>query len=458
MASSKKTDNSASSSDPIQNDEPETVMENLYKRNIEVVTKNKTLSLLSKLYEISILTLEPKELATRISHTVQGDLSFEFVGISILDEKNDSLAPLSFSKSEKMEEAEKKANVYLENITITNLSHHNFFTQIITLKRENTTNNVQDIWGDFANHKDLENLANEATIKTILILPLLVESKILGFIIVALNRNYETLTSFEKESIESFVNVVSVALEKAYLYKELEDANAQLRELDRQKDELLGIVSHQLATPVSSMRWNLEMMLDGDLGKFKKEQEESLKSLQSIATDLSDLVSMILDVSRIQLGRIRVDKQELDLSSFFKEIMEVIEPKAKEKKVQFTKLLPKKYPKAELDKRYTRMTIENLLTNAIKYTPEKGKVQLKVELHENTLYCEVKDSGVGIPKQDQGKIFGKLFRASNVRNTVDGNGFGLYVAKGAIEAQGGKIWFESEEGKGTTFFIELPIK
>ncbi|HVX01435.1 MAG TPA: HAMP domain-containing sensor histidine kinase, partial [Candidatus Babeliaceae bacterium] len=156
-------------------------------------------------------------------------------------------------------------------------------------------------------------------------------------------------------------------------------------------------------------------------------------------------------------GRMHIDKQELDLSSFFKEIMEVIDPKAKEKDVTFVKLLPEKYPAAELDKRYTRMTIENLLTNAIKYTPQKGTVQLKVEIRGDTLYCEVKDTGVGIPKQDQDKIFGKLFRASNVRNTIDGNGFGLYVAKGAIEAQGGKIWFKSEEGKGTTFFIELPL-
>ena len=104
------------------------------------------------------------------------------------------------------------------------------------------------------------------------------------------------------------------------------------------------------------------------------------------------------------------------------------------------------------------MTIENLLSNAVKYTPEKGEVDFTVTITGNTLHCVVKDTGVGIPKADQEKIFGKLFRASNVRNTVDGNGFGLYVAKGAVEAQGGKIWFESEEGKGTTFFVELPLQ
>lgn len=230
-----------------------------------------------------------------------------------------------------------------------------------------------------------------------------------------------------------------------------------VKELDRQKDELLGIVSHQLATPASSIKWYIEMMIDGDLGKVTKEQKEHLVSMQGISTNLSDLVSMILDVSRIQLGRIRVERQELELKSFFKEIIETVEPKATSKSITFEKKLPSSFPKAMLDKRYTRMTIENLLTNAIKYTPDNGKVQLDVNVVNNKLHCTVTDTGVGIPEKDKEKIFGKLFRASNVRNNVDGNGFGLYVAKGAIEAQGGKIWFESTEGKGTTFFVELPL-
>lgn len=238
---------------------------------------------------------------------------------------------------------------------------------------------------------------------------------------------------------------------------ELETANVQLKDLDRQKDELLSIVSHQLATPVSAVKWNLEMMLDGDDGKLTKEVEENIKSLQGITGDLSDLVSMILDVSRIQLGRMKIEKQELDLSVFFKEILGIITPKAQQKKVKFDVSIPEEFPKAMLDKRYTHMTIENLLSNAIKYTPEGGTVSFKIDIKDNVMHCQVKDTGVGIPKKDQDKIFGKMFRASNVQNTVDGNGFGLYVAKGSVESQGGKIWFESEENKGTAFFVELPL-
>ncbi|MDD4319444.1 MAG: HAMP domain-containing sensor histidine kinase [Candidatus Peribacteraceae bacterium] len=238
---------------------------------------------------------------------------------------------------------------------------------------------------------------------------------------------------------------------------DLEKANAQLKELDRQKDELMSIVSHQLAAPVTSIKWYLELLREGDLGVLQKEQRESIDTMQGVTTNLADLVSMILDVSRIQLGRMRIEAAPLDLKEFFHEILATVEPKALEKKINFSKSLPASLPTATLDKRYTRMTIENLLTNAIKYTPSEGKVEMKVEVRGDKLWCAVTDTGVGIPKAEQDKIFGKLFRASNVRNNVDGNGFGLYVAKGAIEAQGGKIWFESEEGKGTTFFVELPL-
>ncbi len=228
-----------------------------------------------------------------------------------------------------------------------------------------------------------------------------------------------------------------------------------IAENDRQKDELLGLVSHQLATPVSGLRWNLEMIVDGDLGPLNEKQKDEMQTMQGVVGNLSDLVSMILDVSRIQLGKMKVDKASIDLKQFFKEITDVLAPRAHEKKIQFDVRVPENLGNGFIDKRLTHMTVENLISNAVKYTPENGKVSVDVSLQNGMLRCIVQDTGCGIPEADQGKIFGKLYRASNVA-AVDGNGFGLFVAKGAIEAQGGKIWFESEEGKGTKFFVMLP--
>lgn len=229
-----------------------------------------------------------------------------------------------------------------------------------------------------------------------------------------------------------------------------------LKDLDRQKDELLGMVSHQLATPISGLRWNLEMIAEGDLGSLNEKQKDEIKTMQGVVGNLADLVSMILDVSRIQLGKMKVDKTEIDLKQFFKEITDVLIPRSHEKKQTFTFNIHDHLEKGIIDKRLTHMAIENLISNAVKYTPEGGSVKVDVDLHNGFMRCVVADTGMGIPKKDQEKIFGKLYRASNVA-AVDGNGFGLYVAKGAIESQGGRIWFESQEGKGTRFTVELPI-
>lgn len=230
-----------------------------------------------------------------------------------------------------------------------------------------------------------------------------------------------------------------------------------VKEVDRQKDELLSIVSHQLATPVSSIKWYIEMLKDGDLGKVSKKQEEHLESISGIATNLSDLVSMILDVSRIQLGRMKIEKCELDLSQLLQQVVTMVTPKAKERNVRLITNFPDKFPKVFLDKRSTRIIFENLLTNAIKYSHDGGKVTFDVTIRKGKMAAKIKDQGCGIPSGEKDKIFSKLFRASNVRNNIEGNGFGLFIVKGATVAQGGQITFQSEEGVGTEFCVKIPI-
>lgn len=231
-----------------------------------------------------------------------------------------------------------------------------------------------------------------------------------------------------------------------------------LRELDRQKDRVLGMVSHQLNNPITAIKWNLEGILDGDTKSFDKDQLDSLQTMSASAAQMADLSGMILDVSRFQLGKPKLDIQPVNLGDFFKEIVTMVEPKVREKKTKFVQKISENIPETMLlDKRLTRMTVENLLSNAVKYTPDGGSVDFIVENRSGTLYIEVRDTGIGIPEKDQSKMFSELFRASNTGG-IDGNGFGLYIAKKAIESQGGKIWFTSKEGKGTTFMIELPIK
>ncbi len=448
----------ASNTVPTVSDNDDAIVKSLYEKNIEIVHKNKALSLLSRLYEIGILTLEPKELAAQLSQTVLTDLNFELVGILYFDSQVDSLIPLAFSKTKRVQDSLKKQNMILEEIIISNVIKRKFFKKAVYLKKANVTHNLKEIWGELINPKKMQSLVSESHIKSILLYPLIVESKVLGVFIVALNRDYMSINNFEKESIKNLTNVVALALEKAYLYQQLQIANAQLREIDKQKDELLGIVSHQLAAPVTAIKWYLELMMDEDVGSLNQDQQKQIRTIQSVTLNLSDLVSMILDVSRVQLGRVRVEPQELNLKEFVEEICQVVEPKVKEKSIKLSIQIQTSLPIVFLDKRLTRMTIENLLTNAVKYTPANGEIDFLLQIKDEVIHFEIRDTGMGIPLKEQSKIFEKLYRASNVRNTIEGNGFGLYVAKGGVEAQGGKISFDSHEGKGTTFYIDLPLR
>lgn len=231
---------------------------------------------------------------------------------------------------------------------------------------------------------------------------------------------------------------------------------AILREIDRQKDELISIVSHQLASPIASVRWGLDDMLQGEFGPLSEEEKAHVVELRTTMENLSELTQLLLDVSRLELGRMKMKKEPVDLDKFFDELIANAHELARYKGVRFVDQVPPNMPAAVLDARLLRMTVENLLSNAIKYTPEQGRVNLDAEVQNGKLLVEVADTGLGIPKTDQPRIFEKLYRASNVQH-VDGNGFGLYVAKGAIEQQGGRLWFASQEGQGTTFYVELPL-
>ena len=231
-----------------------------------------------------------------------------------------------------------------------------------------------------------------------------------------------------------------------------------MKALDKQKDELMSIVNHQLAAPIAALRWNTELFLEGDVGELKPDQKDQLKMMYAIVMNLADLVETFLDVSRLQLGRMKVSHAPIELSSFFEEILSIIHPRIQEKKITLVKNFPSVWPEAVMDRRLTRMAIENMLTNAAKYTPEKGTVHITVKVENGKLLCEVRDTGCGIPKEEQGRVFERLFRASNARDGFEGNGLGLYAAKSGIESQSGKMWFASEEGKGSTFSVELPLK
>jgi signal transduction histidine kinase len=234
------------------------------------------------------------------------------------------------------------------------------------------------------------------------------------------------------------------------------------REIDRAKSEFVSVASHQLRTPLTAINWYVEMLLTGEIGALSPKQKSYLQEVYDGSKRMGSLVNDLLNLSRIESGKVKSEPVSVRADLLIQKIIDDFKPVALEKKCDLVfKKDNLEFPKINLDETLFRQVIVNLLANATAYSKE-GECSVTLELHLDTKNAEivvsVKDSGVGIPKDDQPMIFGKFFRAQNaVRRATEGTGLGLYISKLIIGSFGGRIWFESKENVGSTFFVALPL-
>lgn len=232
----------------------------------------------------------------------------------------------------------------------------------------------------------------------------------------------------------------------------------RLAEANRMKSEFVKIVSHQLRSPMTNLKWSIDLLMSGELGEIGKEQIEYFKILRENVGRMTELVKDLLTVSRIEEGSLLVKKERVSLEQIIKDLILRFKPLALASNVEVKLEVQNELPEILIDSYQIKTVIENLLDNAIRYIKGKGEVIIKIEKREKSLYLQIKDTGVGIPKEDQKFIFQKFFRAENaIRQQTQGSGLGLFIAKSIIEKSGGKIGFQSEENNGTTFWFTLPI-
>jgi signal transduction histidine kinase len=235
-------------------------------------------------------------------------------------------------------------------------------------------------------------------------------------------------------------------------------ANARLKELDQLKTEFISVASHQLRTPLSGIKWALKMLLDRDLGALSPDQEELVHKSYLSNERMIALINDLLDVSRIEENRFEYNFRDQQLPLLMKEVMEEMQHLAQEKRISIhLELQTTELPGVRIDNQKMQLALTNLLDNSIKYTPSGGTITIRIYPDKQDIVVSIQDSGVGIPIVQQGRIFAKFFRGDNViRMQTEGTGLGLFIAKSIIQKHNGRIWFESSEGKGTTFYIALP--
>ncbi len=226
------------------------------------------------------------------------------------------------------------------------------------------------------------------------------------------------------------------------------------------KSEFVSIAAHQLRTPLSAIKWTISLLLDGDAGQLNKEQDDFLKKGYEINERMIKLVSDLLNAARIEEGRFGYDFKDMDLEDFLGSLIGNYREVAKGKSLNliFNKKA-KNLPRIYADPEKLSLALNNLLDNALKYTPAGGSVTLQLGSQGNYALISISDTGVGIPSTEQQRVFSKFFRASNViRLETEGTGLGLFIVKNIIRRHGGEISFSSKEGAGTVFSVTLPLK
>jgi signal transduction histidine kinase/putative methionine-R-sulfoxide reductase with GAF domain len=291
-----------------------------------------------------------------------------------------------------------------------------------------------------------------------LALPIRRETDVIGVLLLECRQD----THYEDSTIDFLTRLsdhASIAISNAQLYTEVQRANLA-------KSEFVSFVSHELKTPMTSIRGYADLLAAGSVGPVNEAQNEFLGTIRSNIQRMATLVSDLADISRIEAGRLHLDFSPVVIREVVDEVVRSAQALADEKSQQVALELPEDLPQVWGDRHRLTQVLTNLVSNAIKYTPEGGEIMIRARQADNlwdpdgapqVLHLAVVDNGIGIKPEDQAKIFQQYFRTEEGKDAASGTGLGLNITRYLVEMQGGKIWFESEFGAGTTFHFTVPL-
>lgn len=274
----------------------------------------------------------------------------------------------------------------------------------------------------------------------------------LSSIVLSFTLNYDN-------TMEWFITFFAVVVIGLVLFLVRVREIAREKEIEHAKTEFVSLISHQLRTPPSTIKWYAEMLLKDEKKTLTDDQKRYIRQISTSSQQMIALTNALLNISRLEMGSFAIEPENCDLVAITKQVLEEQKIQIQEKKLQVKEEYEQNLPQVTTDPKFVSLIMKNLLTNAINFTAENGQITISLakDGKDHVKIC-VTDTGCGIPKSQQAKIFEKLFRADNAR-MIDrkGNGLGLYITKFIIKQIGGTITFISEENKGTTFTVTLPL-
>jgi signal transduction histidine kinase len=443
-----------------------------YRRNRELKAKildlsnhgNKAVASLWKVNKAILTTLDVDDLSEKVVNVVLKELDYLKIGyrisvLTLIDHKKKVIRRVSFSPTPEALEILKEAKVRFHTIEIPLNASQNLLVKAVKHKKEYITHDLSDLFYPEKTRDMWRGLQQQVGIKTSLVYPLIIKDKSIGAMIFSLTKDEQEISEYEKSILSGFTDAVAVALEHASLYRRLDEANKALKDLDKRKDEFISLAAHDLRAPLTAVKGYLSMIVEGDAGKIPKRAEEFIQGALEGAEREIRLVNNMLNVSRIEENRLVFQMGTVNLVKVVKEGFAEFETVAKEKGLTYKlNIHADVCDTVYVDHDRIYEVVANLISNAVKYTDTGGVMVELSNPSKDHILCSIIDNGRGMAEEECKKLFTKFYRAESSAGTTIGTGLGLYIAKLLVEKFGGTIGVESELGKGSRFWFELPVK
>lgn len=442
--------------------ELEHVTQEMYKKNAELFHTNKTLSLLQKIEAIILSSVTDLwQVAQQVVDVIASEAEFKRVSVFIINEQ-DGLVRLAASSGEAVARAEFLVKKQFPSLRISLYNETNLLVKVAKTARFQYANNYFDILTPEFTPQEAVIIQQTLNTKSIYAYPLVIRGEVIGVLSISLGETPSDISDYERDLMERLAGIIGIAIDNSLLYKDIQEANEKLKQLDKLKDEFVSLASHELRTPMTVIKSYIWLLLEGKTGEITEKQKEYLQRTYDSTIRLINMVNDMLNISRIESGRFTIEPKNIDLSALIQEVIVEMQPRANEQELQLVYTPPQQtLPAVWADPERIKQVLINLVGNSLKFTPKQGTIMIYFTFDEGFVVTHVKDTGRGIKLEDMEKLFKKFnMIGGNYLNkqSGQGTGLGLYLSKSLIELHKGRIWVESEgEYKGSTFSFSLPL-
>ena len=438
--------------------------ESLRQSNLSLEARNRYLTTMQSIINMVSRTLDLKQVTQMIADSIASELNYVGGVLSFVNGDN-KLRVKALTHSPQASAAINMLPEDIKSYSAELSEAYNLGTDTV-LNGRISFGQMSDFFSPPVAKRIVDNIQASLGVKTVVGVPIFSEDKIIGLIQFLLPIEKEQVSSLDIEMMTALTNQVGIVSRNLELYENLQqvnvdlhEANLHLKALDKAKSEFLSIASHQLRTPVSALKGYLSMMIEGDFGPLPDKISKLIADLFDSASRLARTINIFLNVSRIEAGRLKLERKPMQVSDLIDGVVTELASSAKNKGLELVYQATKEpLPLVYADPDKLREVILNLVDNAIKYTPT-GSIKIHVEVKGDNLEFSSQDTGVGIDPVEAQSLFRKFVRGDGAAQiNTGGSGLGLFIAQKIIHEHEGKIWVESlGKGKGSTFKFSVPL-